>query len=281
MLVHREEELGAIERWLRSVKEGEGGVALLEGPAGIGKTALLRAVRERADGLRLMVLHARGGELERSAAWAVARELLLPGLIALDEGDREKLWKGPAAPAAPVLEGAPAEDQHGPDQAFRVAHALTWVVVALAERQPLVLIIDDAHWGDPPSLRWLEFLARRLDGVRTLVVLAARPAEGVGDRALESLTAQARVLRPRPLGADAVHEVVAAHFGRRPDPEFVAACHEVTSGNPFLLIELLREASEARLAPRRSEAERVRSLRPASVTRLLLLRLGSVGGRRG
>ena len=205
----------------------------------------------------LSVLHARGGELERSAAWAVARELLLPGLMALDESDREELWKGPAAPAAAVLEGAPAEDRHGPDQAFRVAHALTWVVVALAERRPLVLVIDDAHWGDPPSLRWLEFLARRLDGVRTLVVLAARPVEGSADRALESLAARARVLRPRPLGPDAVQEVVAAHFGRRPEPEFVAACHEVTGGNPFLLIELLREASEARLAPLRSEAERV------------------------
>ena len=226
-----------------------------------------------------MVLHARGGELERSAAWAVARELLLPGLMALDESDREELWKGPAAPAAAVLEGAPAEDRHGPDQAFRVAHALTWVVLALAERRPLVLVIDDAHWSDPPSLRWLEFLARRLDGVRTLVVLAARPVECSDDRALESLIARARVLRPRPLGPDAVQEVVAAHFGRRPEPEFVAACHEVTGGNPFLLIELLREASEARLAPIRSAAERVGRLRPASVTRLLLLRLSSVGGR--
>ena len=144
------------------------------------------------------------------------------------------------------------------------------MVVALAERRPLVLVIDDAHWGDPPSLRWLEFLARRLDGVRTLVLLAARPAEGAADRALEWLAARARVLRPRPLGLDAVHEVVAGHFGGQPEPEFVAACHEVTGGNPFLLIELLREASEARLAPRRSEAERVRSLRPVSVTRLLL-----------
>jgi DNA-binding CsgD family transcriptional regulator len=279
VLVHREKELDAIERWLSGVNEGEGGVALLEGPAGIGKTALLRAVRERAEEIGLTVLHACGGELERSAAWAVARELLLPGLMALDERDREELWRGPAAPAAAVLEGAPAEDWHGPDQAFRVAHALTWVVVALAERRPLVLVIDDAHWGDPPSLRWLEFLARRLDGVRTLVLLAARPAEGAADRALESLSARARVLRPRPLGLDAVHEVVAAHFGGQPDPEFVAACQEVTGGNPFLLIELLREASEARLTPRRSEAERVRSLRPVSVTRLLLLRLGSVDGR--
>jgi ABC-type nitrate/sulfonate/bicarbonate transport system ATPase subunit len=84
VLVQREEELGAIEGWLNGVKEGEGGVALLEGPAGIGKTALLRAVAERAEDIGLSVLHARGGQFERSAAWAVARELLLPGLAALD-----------------------------------------------------------------------------------------------------------------------------------------------------------------------------------------------------
>jgi DNA-binding NarL/FixJ family response regulator len=274
VLVQREEELGAIEGWLNGVKEGEGGVALLEGPAGIGKTALLRAVAERAEDIGLSVLHARGGQLERSAAWAVARELLLPGLAALDS---EELWKGPAAPAAAVLEAAPAEEWHGPDQAFRVAHALTSVVVALAEQRPVALLIDDAHWADPPSLRWLEFMARRLDGVRTLVVLAARPAEGPADGAMRWLAARARVLRPRPLGPDAVNDVVAAHFNRRPERDFVAACHEVTSGNPFLLIELLRAAGESRVAPLGSEAQRVRSLRPASVRRLALLRLASLG----
>ena len=108
-------------------------------------------------------------------------------------------------------------------------------------------------------------------------MLAARPAEGAGDRALDLLAARARVLRPRPLGPNAVEEVVAAHFNRPPEREFVAACHEVTGGNPFLLIELLREAGEARLAPHASEAERVRGLRPGSVKRLALLRLASLG----
>jgi DNA-binding CsgD family transcriptional regulator len=273
-LVQREQELGEIERWLNGVKEGEGGIGLLEGPAGIGKTALLRAVLEHADDTAVTVLHARGGELERSAAWAIARELLLPGLARLD---REALWKGPAAPGAAVLDAAPAQESDGPDQAFRVAHALTAVVAQLAEQRPLVLVIDDAHWADPPSLRWLEFLARRLDGVRTLVVLATRPAEGPTDGALEWLATRARVLRPRPLGPEAVRALVAAHFGRTPEPEFTAACHEVTGGNPFLLTELLREAGEARLAPRRSEAQRLRSLRPASVRRLALLRLATLG----
>jgi predicted ATPase len=64
-LVQREEELGAVERWLDEVKEGRGGIALLEGPAGIGKTALLRTVAARAEDIGLRVLSARGGELER------------------------------------------------------------------------------------------------------------------------------------------------------------------------------------------------------------------------
>ena len=274
MLLQRERELGAIERWLDGLREGEGGVSLLEGPAGIGKTALLRAVAARARDLGVRVLVARGGELEGSAAWAVARELLVPGLTSLN---RERLWTGPAAPAAAVLEGAPAEEGHGPDQAFRIAHALTLVVMALAEQRPLALLIDDAHWADTPSLRWLEFLARRLEGVRTLVVVCARPSEGSTDPALKWTAARARVLRPQPLGLEAVHEVVAAHFGTQPDHEFVVACHDVTGGNPFLLAELLLEADQGPLAPRRSDAQRLLSLRPASVRRLALLRVATLG----
>ena len=274
MLVQREHELGAIERWLDEVREGEGGLSLLEGPAGIGKTALLGRVAERAQALGLRVLTARGGELERSAAWAIARELLVPGLASLD---RERLWHGPAAAAAAVLEGGPVEEWHGPDQAFRIAHALTLVVMALADQRPLALLIDDAHWADPPSLRWLEFLVRRLEGTRALVVVSARPSEGAPDQALTRTAARARVLRPQPLGLEAVDEVVSAHFGTQPDHEFVVACHDVTGGNPFLLIELLREADQGSLTPHRSDAQRVLSLRPASVRRLALLRLATLG----
>jgi DNA-binding NarL/FixJ family response regulator len=274
VLVQREHELGAIERWLTATREGQGGLSLLEGPAGIGKTALLDRVAKRAQDLGLSVLIARGGELERSAAWAIARELLVPGLAWLD---RERLWHGPAAAAAAVLEGGPVEDWHGPDQAFRTAHALTLVVLTLAEHRPLTLLVDDAHWADPPSLRWLEFLARRLAGTRALVVVSARPSEGAPDQALTWIAARARVLRPKPLGLDAVHEVVSAHFGTQPDDEFVVACHDVTRGNPFLLTELLREANQGSLTPHRSDAQRVLSLRPASVRRLALLRLATLG----
>jgi predicted ATPase len=151
------------------------------------------------------------------------------------------------------------------------------VVVAPTQRRPLVLVIDDAHCGDPPSLRWLEFLARRLEGVRAFVLLAARPADGPSDGALELPAARARVLRLRPLERGGVRDVVTAHFGRPPEPEFVAACHELSGGNPFLLDELLREAGEAGLAPLGSAAQRVRDLRPVTVRRLALLRLANLG----
>jgi AAA ATPase domain len=69
MLVQRDEELAAIERLLGAVEGGDGGVVLLEDPAGIGKTVLLQAACDRAEAIGLAVLHARGGELERAAAY--------------------------------------------------------------------------------------------------------------------------------------------------------------------------------------------------------------------
>jgi DNA-binding NarL/FixJ family response regulator len=273
VLVQREVELAAIDRQLGTVAGGEGGMLLLEGAAGIGKTALLRAARDRAQAAGMTVLHSQGGELERAAAWAVARELLQPAMAHLDEELRSTMSGGPAEPAAAVLDGGPVDDWEGPDQAFRVAHALTWLVVGLADLRPVLLAVDDAHWSDAASLRWLTFLARRLEGVRVLAIVAARPAEASADWSLEQLAAGARVVRPRPLGPEAVTDVVTAHFSRPPEEGFTAACLEVSGGNPFLLNELLHEASAARLRPLASVAGSVRSLRPASVRRALVPRL--------
>ena len=273
VLVQRDAELAAIERHLAASAGGDGGVLLLEGPAGIGKTALLQVALDHARRLDLAVLAARGGELERAAAWGVARELLQPALARLDPEHSGRLFHGPAAPAAAVFGAGAGDDLEGPDQAFRVAHALTWLVLDLAERQPLALAVDDAHWADIPSLRWLAFLARRLHGVPALVLIAARPAETSSDRALQDLATAGGIVRPSALGRAGVTSVVAAYYGAQPEADFASACYDATGGNPFLLNELLRQASAEGLAPVRAAADSVRNLQPEAVRRAVVLRL--------
>ncbi len=77
-LLEREEELDALRALLADAREGCGGIAVVEGPAGQGKTALLRAVRAEATGMR--VLHAVGAELERDFPFGIVRQLFLPAL---------------------------------------------------------------------------------------------------------------------------------------------------------------------------------------------------------
>jgi AAA ATPase-like protein len=273
MLVQRDDELEAVQRHLAAAIGGEGGVLVFEGPAGIGKTVLLRAARKRAADAGLAVLQASGGELERAAAWAVARELLQPAVARLEPDVRDVVLQGPAADSAAILGSSPAEDREDPDQAFRVAHALTWVVVGLSEQRPLLLVVDDAHWADAASLRWLLFLARRLEGVSVLVIVATRPAQPSTEHALEALLTCATVLRPCPLGVEAVAEVVSARLGRPSETEFAHACYQVSGGNPYLLNELLHEAIADGLEPVSEASDSVRNLRPASVRRAIVLRL--------
>ena len=159
------------------------------------------------------------------------------------------------------------EEWSAPDQAFRLAYALTWVVAGLARRGAVALLVDDVHWADLASLRWLAFLAARVDELPAVVILAARPVDEERKSALGRLALQARVLRPGPLGLEAVERLVASRLGVRPAGEFTAACYALTGGNPFLLRELLHEAASDGLQPDASAAAQLLGFRPESVAR--------------
>ena len=159
-LHERERELAAVEELL----DGRGRMLLFEGRAGIGKTSLLEVACSRAAELGLEVLRARGSELESGFAFGVVRQLFERRLAGAGPGERAALLAGPAAAARPLLAGEPAAQPAG-GSSFAVLHGLYWLVVNLAAGGPLLLAIDDAHWADEPSLRWLAYLARRLDGL--------------------------------------------------------------------------------------------------------------------
>jgi ATP/maltotriose-dependent transcriptional regulator MalT len=136
-LVEREREVAALAALVDAVPSGEGRAVLIEGPAGIGKSALLAETRRRAADGGSLVLAARGSELEREFPFGVVRQLL-EGMVA----EREHLLTGAAAAAASVF-GSP--DGEG-DVSFAALHGLFWVALNLAAERPLVLAVDDLHW---------------------------------------------------------------------------------------------------------------------------------------
>ena len=258
---------------------GRGAVALVEGAAGIGKTSLLQRVVADASEAGCAVAVARGSELERGFAFGLVRQLFEPLLATLDADGRAEALAGAARLALPVLEVAevPGAGTRGGDVSEAALHGLHWVTANLARRRPLVLAADDAHWADAPSLRFLAYLANRVDGLPVLLVAGARPAEpGAEHDLLDELAAApaATVLRPAPLSAAAVGELVAQAFSRPVDAGFCAACEAATKGNPLLLRELLATLAVEGIAPEAAQAGAVAQVAPPSVARSVARRLG-------
>src|SRR5829696_652251 len=236
-LLERDGELGLIGGLVARVSAGEGGLVVIQGQAGVGKTELLRAAGELGEAEGLRVLRARGSELDRAFAFGVVRQLLEH-----EVAEEPALLVGGAEPAAAVFAAA-GGDIRADEGLFASLQGLHWLVANVAARKPLLLVADDVHWADTASLRWLVFLAERVDDVRALLVAATRPAEpGADEKLLDALMMApgARVLRPAPLSARATTTVVRGRLADAVDA-FCAACHRASGGNPFLLSELLRE----------------------------------------
>jgi DNA-binding CsgD family transcriptional regulator len=271
-LLERERELDELEAVLSAADAGTGALAVIEGSAGIGKTRLLAAAREIARERGMRVLTARGAEIERDFAYGVVRQLLEPAVAP----ERDELLTGAAALAAPLFGGLAAPPA-GSDASFAVLHGLHWLVAELAARAPLALAIDDAHWSDVASLRFLGYLARRLEELPVALIVAARPAES--PPAVAELTTEpaAWLLRPAPLSVEAVGALVRAGSSAEPDRAFARACHEATGGTPFLVGELVRTIADDAIAPTAANADRVRGLGPQSVARAVLVRVERLG----
>ena len=202
-VLERDAELARIEAAVARAQDGHGSLLVVEGPAGIGKSALIGAARVVSDAAGARTLRARGGELERDFAFGVVRQLLEPALAEAPTRARDDLLQGPAGVAGRLL-GLPGAGSEGhevaaPDASFTVLHGLYWLCANLSADRPLVLTVDDAHWADAPSLRFLAFLLPRLEELSLALVVATRPeAESAAAPLLALLLADplARVLRP-------------------------------------------------------------------------------------
>ncbi len=272
-LLERDAELDGLQRALDGVQDGEGRLLLIEGPAGIGKSRLLAEVR-RGAARNTLVLSARAGELEGSFPFGVVRQLF-EGVVA-DPELADRALSGAAASARSVLGAPELGGQTLGNTSFAVLHGLYWLAMNLAEDRPLVLAVDDLHWVDRPSLRFLAYLVRRLEGAPILVAATLRTAEPGMDAALLAEMAQDPMtvpLRPRPLSGDAVAELVHDLLGDGAQPGFLEACRRATGGNPLLLRQLLSALAADGVTPTDDQVATVRDIAPRAVSRTVLSRL--------
>jgi DNA-binding CsgD family transcriptional regulator len=211
---------------------GRGGVAILSGEAGIGKTSLLDELLHEANTRGVLTLVGKARELERDRPFAAVADLV------------DAAEFGALAELADALR--PSEGLAMADRTLVVADALVDAVETEAPRAGLVLAFEDIHWADPGTVAVLGRVARSVPTQPILLIVTMRPTPARRDLQLTLDDMKALGAITVPVGAltdDAVDELVRRRAGRPPTPrlrEHFAAC----SGNPFYVIELLSALEE-------------------------------------
>ena len=274
LLLEREVQVAALRALADAARSGGGRFVVIEGTAGIGKTRLLAEGRAIAGSAGMRVLAARGGELEGEFAYGIVRQLFEPLLAAVSPDLRAELLSGPAALIASLLGASqPAGSQDAAAEgSFAIVHGLYWLAANVALHQPTLLAIDDLHWADTPSLRWLLYLTRRLEGVPLLVVAGTRPPEGEGHDPMlvAELIADPEVaaIRPEPLGRASIAVLARELHGLEPDEAFCAALETATGGNPLFVGAVLDAVAREGTSPTAEHAARLLEIGAQGVSRV-------------
>ncbi|HEY6887516.1 MAG TPA: AAA family ATPase, partial [Solirubrobacter sp.] len=277
-LIERDGQLAIATELLERALGGGGGLLVVEGQAGTGKTRLLAELTAAARERGAAILTARGGELELDVTYGIARQLFERRLHDASAEERERLLAG-AARLAQAAVGSDADVVFSPETG--VDHGLYWLVANLEAEGPLVLVIDDAQWADVASARFLLYLARRVDSLRVLLMLGIRTGEEPADPGLiHHLRAQAdRRVVVEPLTAAGSEALLRGTFDGTLPAAAIEACHRVSGGNPFLLGQVAGELVTSAPADERALLERINTLIPSEVRLSILLRLGRLGDR--
>ncbi|MEO3809566.1 AAA family ATPase [Sphaerisporangium sp. B11E5] len=274
-LLERDDELAALGEVMESARRGTGAMALVTGAAGMGKSRLLERAQVTAAGLGMRVLTARGVTLERDFAFGVVRQLFEPALAGAAGPPRAELLSGAAAHAGGLF--GPDTGPSGPASGeFAGLNGLYWLALNLCGDHGLALFIDDLHWADRSSLRFLAHLLPRLEGTPLAVLAGTRPAERGTDPHLLDLICLDPVCRAvplRPLTPRATSGLLERGMGARPDEEFARVCHRATGGNPLLLAELARGLAEAEVTPVAAHAGGIEPVGAKVITRRVAVEL--------
>ena len=156
-------------------------------------------------------------------------------------------------------------------------HGLHWLCANLAEQRPLALVVDDAHWADEDSLRFLVYLARRLEDLPIALLVAARARHPGGQGPLLASLAgdpAVSVLELAPLSSAACAQYLRDRIPEAPALEFTDAGEQATGGNPFLLGEFCLTVGSLEVGLDAAGAEAAARLTSDRAGRSVLLRIG-------
>jgi DNA-binding CsgD family transcriptional regulator len=265
-LLERQVELATLGEELDAARSGVGRLVAIEGAAGVGKTRLVSELSSLASAHGFTTLAARAGPRDRGFAYGVVRQLIAPSMR--KDPVTERVLSGRA-------KAAPTGDDAGAQLGLEISHRLVRLIVGLADSGPLLLTLDDAHWADLPSLRFLSFLARRLDGLPVLAVVTRRPGTDAAERESVIVPVEHRRLSLLPLTPPATAAVLRDELGEL-DDRLCDACHDLTGGNPLLLHELLHAIRAKGVEPTVDAIRFVGGFGSTALSRTVNVRLGDL-----
>ncbi|MEO3809583.1 AAA family ATPase [Sphaerisporangium sp. B11E5] len=273
-LVERDQHLSRLRQWVDDLDVCAGNFVTVLGAAGSGKSRVLTEARRIAERQGVRVIAARASRLESTHTLGVVRQLFEPLLTRARASEREAWLSGPAGPAVSVLRRHEAGEETYGD--FALLDGLFWLLANVCEAGPVFLQVDDLHWADESSLRFLAYLLPRVEGLPLLVAVGSRPVPTSEQTSLLDLIladGASQVLELGPLSRAGVAAVLRDVLGREPEPGFTEACLTLTGGNPLLVTESARATAAGGMAPTAGNAPRLQDIGSRALTRRVGLEL--------
>jgi len=249
-MIGRQVELAGLLRMLENTGHAAGGMALVYGEAGVGKTRLLEELARNADWRGWKVAWGRCYEMSGQPAYQPLLEVLRSDLDALDSVNLEDLWRAEMARLLPELAANhPLAELKPEEEQRRLLEALTRAFLALSHAAARLVLLEDAHWMDHASLAALRYLLPRLAQTPLLVVICVRsedlsPQQAAALASLENTRLVRRFDLDRLNLAETGQLVQQALEMETPPMLFSARLYAETEGNPFFVTETLQSLME-------------------------------------